>query len=78
MFQYFLPEYGRLGEINYLYKLEGVDDEWKYINRGLFSNYTLLSPGNYTFKVKAMNLSLIHIYIRKIITNTICCGYFYI
>ncbi|CUN84900.1 ligand-binding sensor domain-containing protein [Clostridium disporicum] len=55
MFQYFLPEYGRLGEINYLYKLEGVDDEWKYINRGLFSNYTLLSPGNYTFKVKAMN-----------------------
>ena len=57
MFQYFLPEYGGVREVTYLYKLEGVDDEWKYANRGIGANYTLLEPGSYTFKVKAMNNS---------------------
>ena len=57
MFQYFLPEYGGVGEVTYLYKLEEVDDEWKYVNGGIGANYTLLEPGSYTFKVKAMKNS---------------------
>ena len=57
MFQYFLPQYERLGGVSYLYKLEGVDNDWKYVNKGLFANYTLLEPGEYTFRVKAMNNS---------------------
>lgn len=57
MFQYFLPEYGGVREVTYLYKLEGVDDEWKYANRGIGANYTFLEPGSYAFKVKAMNNS---------------------
>lgn len=57
MFQYFLPQYERLGGVSYLYKLEGVDNEWQYVNRGLFANYTLLEPGEYTFRVKAINNS---------------------
>lgn len=36
----------------YAYKLEGVDDEWNY-TKNRFANYTKLSGGNYTFRVKA-------------------------
>lgn len=44
-----------MDKVTYLYKLEGVDSEWKYMKYDLCANYTLLKPGEYVFKVKAMN-----------------------
>lgn len=39
----------------YAYKLEGFDDDWNYSGNTRTATYTNLSPGNYTFKVKASN-----------------------
>ncbi len=48
---YFLPE-----KIEYAYQMEGVDQDWVYVSSNRrFANYTNLSGGEYTFKVKASN-----------------------
>ncbi len=39
----------------YAYQLEGLDKDWIYSNSRRFANYTELSPGAYTFRVKASN-----------------------
>jgi len=39
--------------INYAYKLDGFDRDWIYDGDKREANYTNLSPGKYTFKVKA-------------------------
>ncbi len=40
----------------YAYKLEGFDQDWRYTDANDRSaTYTRLSPGNYTFRVKASN-----------------------
>lgn len=41
--------------INYAYKLEGFDQEWIITSKQRIANYTNLSPGNYTFRVKSTN-----------------------
>jgi len=40
---------------NYAYKLDGFDKGWYYVGTRRFASYTGLSPGNYTFRVKASN-----------------------
>ncbi|GAB1855497.1 two-component regulator propeller domain-containing protein [Flavobacteriaceae bacterium MHTCC 0001] len=41
---------------NFLYKLEGFDDQWIFANsQKRQATYTNVSPGEYTFKVKASN-----------------------
>ena len=48
---YTAPEKNR-----YAYKMEGLDKEWIYTDsEKRFANYTTLSPGKYTFKVKGSN-----------------------
>ena len=37
------------------YKLEGFDDDWNEVGNQNFAPYTNISPGEYTFKVKASN-----------------------
>ncbi|MFD2099021.1 hybrid sensor histidine kinase/response regulator transcription factor [Flagellimonas iocasae] len=39
----------------YAYILEGFDDAWNYVGQTRSATYTNISPGNYTFKVKAAN-----------------------
>ncbi len=40
----------------YAYKMEGLDEEWTYVNSGRrFVNYPTLPYGNYVFRVKASN-----------------------
>ncbi len=39
----------------YFYKLEGVNKDWKTAGIQRFANYTNLSPGHYTFKIKCEN-----------------------
>ncbi|MCY1719466.1 response regulator [Prolixibacteraceae bacterium Z1-6] len=48
---YFLPN-----KIKYAYKMEGVDQDWVEVpSTRRFANYTNLSGGDYTFKIKATN-----------------------
>ncbi|WP_160713848.1 sensor histidine kinase [Chitinophaga solisilvae] len=42
-------------KIRYLYKLEGVDEDWVRAEDMLVAKYTNLAPGNYTFRVQAVN-----------------------
>ncbi|MFC4672370.1 hybrid sensor histidine kinase/response regulator transcription factor [Dysgonomonas termitidis] len=41
--------------INYAYKLEGFDQDWIITSKQRIANYTNLSPGSYTFRVKSTN-----------------------
>ena len=41
----------------YAYKMQGLDDEWIYLKTNRKVYFTNLSPGNYTFKVKAADNS---------------------
>lgn len=52
--QVFLPEYKNSKNTRYYYKLEGADEEWRFMEGTeiMFSN---LAPGNYTFRVKAVD-----------------------
>jgi len=39
----------------YAYRLEGFDHDWNYVGSATQATYTNLSPGKYTFRVKATN-----------------------
>jgi ligand-binding sensor domain-containing protein/signal transduction histidine kinase len=57
---YFSFEFSSLSFYNpaknqYAYKLEGVDPDWVYSGSRRYAAYTNISPGDYTFKVKATN-----------------------
>lgn len=43
--------------IKYAYYMEGFDKDWVYQDHSHYAYYTQLPPGNYTFKVKATNIS---------------------
>lgn len=45
----------RNDEIQYAYKLEGLDDNWNYCGKRRFSTYANLKPGKYTLKIKCTN-----------------------
>jgi len=45
------------GAVRYMYKLEGLDDEWEPITTETDAYYPALPPGSYTFQVKAMDRS---------------------
>ncbi len=42
-------------KISYAYKLEGFDEDWIVTQKQRVANYTNLSPGKYTFKVRSTN-----------------------
>ncbi len=43
--------------VRYLYKLDGLDEDWQPITSETDAYYPALPPGNYTFQVKAMDRS---------------------
>ena len=53
-FAYFLPNYTRIGNITYLYKMDAINEEWNVSNKEGYAVYTKLKPGKYTFRVKAV------------------------
>ena len=42
-------------KVNFKYKLEGFDQQWSHPTPERAAHYTLLPPGNYTFRVQAAN-----------------------
>ncbi len=55
-FEFVGVSYKRTRPLQYQYKLEGLDLDWKQTEQTKIQ-YTSLEPGNYTFKVKAINNS---------------------
>ncbi|MBX2973093.1 MAG: hypothetical protein KF797_08320, partial [Flavobacteriales bacterium] len=45
------------GAVRYMYKLNGLDDDWQPITTETDAYYPALPPGSYTFQVKAMDRS---------------------
>lgn len=54
-FEFSAINYFSLGINKYAYYLEGFESDWNYVGDKKSATYTNLSPGNYTFKVKAAN-----------------------
>ncbi|KJF43507.1 hypothetical protein LH29_14945 [Draconibacterium sediminis] len=48
-------DYVAADKIKYAYFLEGLDKNWNYVGVRSHANFSNLSPGTYTFKVKAQN-----------------------
>ncbi|WP_125077629.1 hybrid sensor histidine kinase/response regulator transcription factor [Rufibacter latericius] len=55
MIEFGALDYAHPAKNNYAYKLEGFDKEWNYVGQQRSATYRYLSPGTYTFKVKASN-----------------------
>jgi ligand-binding sensor domain-containing protein/signal transduction histidine kinase/DNA-binding response OmpR family regulator len=47
--------YSHASSNKYAYILEGLETSWNYVENQNSATYTLLNPGEYTFKVKASN-----------------------
>ncbi|HDS09024.1 MAG TPA: histidine kinase, partial [Firmicutes bacterium] len=54
-FEYAALQYAAPEKSEYAYILEGLESEWNYVGTRRFASYSNLSPGEYTFKVKAAN-----------------------
>lgn len=54
-FEYAAPSYGVHAYLTYSYMLEGYDKKWSNWSKQTEKDYTNLSSGTYTFKVKAKN-----------------------
>lgn len=39
----------------YAFKMEGLEEDWRYVGDQRVANYSNIAPGNYTFMVKASN-----------------------
>lgn len=52
--KYFIPDYKNNKNIQYQYKMEGINDKWIIVNNNE-AIYSDLDPGEYTFKIKARN-----------------------
>ena len=50
---YFLPKYESLNNITYEYMLEGIDEEWIYIDLQNILEFKSLEPGKYILKLRA-------------------------
>lgn len=48
--------YQQRDRLTYFFKMEGIDKEWQAAEGVNYQNYSLLPPGDYTFKVYAVNV----------------------
>ncbi|MFC2086238.1 two-component regulator propeller domain-containing protein, partial [Bacteroidota bacterium] len=53
--EYAAMHYSNPDQIEYAYKLEGIEDKWQYVGNKNTVNYSGLAPGDYTFNLKAKN-----------------------
>jgi signal transduction histidine kinase/ligand-binding sensor domain-containing protein/DNA-binding response OmpR family regulator len=54
-FEYAALHFSSPQDNQYAYMMEGFDQDWNYVGNRRFASYTNLSPGEYTFRVKASN-----------------------
>lgn len=44
--------------VKYTYRMIGLDDDWAPLQQDNYATYSFISPGNYTFELKAANKSM--------------------
>lgn len=54
-FEFASLDYTLKAKKHYAYLLEGFDEKWNFIGSKRTATYTNLNPGNYTFRVRALN-----------------------
>lgn len=53
--EYISPYFEEASKINYAFKLEGFDEDWREVGNQKTATYTNLNAGSYYFRVKASN-----------------------
>ncbi len=53
MISFAVADYSQKGEVEYEYRMEGLDDKWYGTDDENFVTFRNLAPGNYTFSVRA-------------------------
>jgi ligand-binding sensor domain-containing protein/signal transduction histidine kinase len=48
-------DYTSTENLQYAYKLEGLEEDWTYCGERRYANYTNVEPGEYVFRMKASN-----------------------
>ncbi|MGQ8335477.1 hybrid sensor histidine kinase/response regulator transcription factor [Sunxiuqinia sp. A32] len=54
-FDFIALDFYSKGKNNFFYYMEGFDSDWQSVKNSQSATYTNLSPGEYTFKIKATN-----------------------
>ncbi|WP_195987166.1 two-component regulator propeller domain-containing protein [Clostridium sp. D53t1_180928_C8] len=52
--KFFLPDYRNYFNVTYMHMIEGIDDEWISSTNESYAKYSAVQPGNYIFKVRAI------------------------
>ena len=53
--KFFIPEYRNIAQMQYAYKLEGLDKEWTFAGNENYARYASLQPGKYTMLIVGRN-----------------------
>lgn len=53
--KFFVPEYKNINQMQYAYKLEGMDNDWIFSGNENYARYASLEPGKYTMLIAARN-----------------------
>ena len=53
--KFFIPEYKNISQMQYAYKLEGMDTEWTYSGNENYARYASLEPGKYKMLIAGRN-----------------------
>lgn len=53
--KFFIPEYKNISQMQYAYKLEGMDSDWTFSGNENYARYANLSPGKYTMLIAGRN-----------------------
>ncbi len=53
--KFFIPEYKNINQMQYAYKLEGIDSEWTFAGNENYARYANLAPGKYKMLVAGRN-----------------------
>lgn len=54
-FEFVAIDYTFSQKNQYAYKMEGLDEQWNYVQNHRYASYTNLPPGNYVFRVRGSN-----------------------
>ena len=53
--KFFIPEYKNMGQMQYAYKLEGMDSKWTFSGTENYARYANLPPGKYKMLIAGRN-----------------------
>lgn len=85
--KFFIPEYKNINQMQYAYKLEGMDNDWTFAGSENYARYASIPPGKYKMLIRGRNyngvwsdISSINIRVKNSIFKTpmAYCTYIFI